>query len=160
MARKENSRRKPLTSSQKTYLYDKLTAAKEQGLEQETVLNSIAEELKCSPFTVRNIYNKEKRERKKRGLPEKRDGQIKSVQTELLEVTSQNSEPKSKLSITAETAIPKGASQETYYVEGSLLLDRLEKVIEERNEWKAKYEALEKDNTKLRERVVSFLIDN
>ncbi len=164
MAKKTS--RKPravLSVSQKDYIYKTVEDARQKGLEQETVLKSLAEELGCSHYTARNVYFTVKRQLKEKGEPET-DGQNMSVQTELVEspivpTNEVTPEPSPEFSIEVEETKPKEDVSELIHTQSNILLDRIEKLVEERNHWKAMYEASNKENIKLKEKVVSILLD-
>lgn len=155
----KKEKRPPFTEEEKKYVYEKVKNAKASGLDVGAVMYALADELNSSYHTIRTMFSRMQR-------IEKRKEQDKQLQLTLaseevavgggvveLEETqdskasenSLNSLPSSHVNIMEEASPIDLVKAQT-----NVLLDRIEKLARERNEWKQKYEKLYAETEQLR----------
>lgn len=177
------AKRAPFTDEEKEYIFEMMTEAKSKGLALDTVASDLADSLESSHFTVRNVYNKMRVA--KRNEPEKEtksieqltlveevdaeeiiteSGEVNVVTTEQPTRVNTPSIPEVveefKKEIIAEYLKENKPTPEVDYSPINVLLDRIEKLIQERDAWKNKFELSETENKKLKDKFLKQLLSD
>jgi len=154
------AKRKPFTDAEKDFIFTTFSKAKEEGKDIQAVKMYLADELEASAHTVYNTYNKIKKEHSL-ALAEGSVDIVSEVDDELVEYVHNDiqttlefservvhTEEKEEEVIASKPSVSisrelENLNTELVKVQMGVLLDRIEQLTTERDEWKNKALALE-----------------
>jgi len=175
----KKGRRSPFTEEEKNYVFEMITEARAKGLYLVPVYKDLGDSLDSSHFTIKTMYQRMCKEKKDEALELLKAKPIEEVDNSQIELFEEEKsvpslgqaiEQYTKAVIEEQKEVETPAARvrqivdvDLYSLVGSqtsVLLQRIEELIEDRNTWKATAENTLVENQKLKDKFMKHLLSD